>query len=63
MANPKLVNDIVKTNDLRNKKEQYLSGIAKEYVLSKKDEIIILKERTENKKFRTIIDMLLNRNL
>jgi hypothetical protein len=61
--NKELVNKAIQLNDYRNSKEQYLSGVAKEYVLSKKDEIIILKERTENKKFRTIIDMLLNRNL
>lgn len=37
MGNPKLVEQIIKLNKSRNKKEQYLSGVAKEYVISKKD--------------------------
>ena len=37
MGNPKLVQQIIKLNESRNKTEEYLGGIAKEYVLSKKD--------------------------
>jgi hypothetical protein len=59
MGNPALVKEIVKLNKERNQKEEYLSGIAKQYTLNKKDAELL--KGKNKKKSKTIIDFLLNR--
>ena len=59
MGNPALVKQIVETNKQRNAKEEYLSGIAKEYTLNKKDAELL--KGKNKKKSKSIIDFLLNR--
>ena len=59
MGNPALVKEIIKLNKERNDREEYLSGVAKQYTLNKKDAELL--KGKNKKKSKSIIDFLLNR--